>query len=193
VSPIAAHGRALHNFGHKFKLREAEKVMTYTLDQMAVDCRDALKADSGAVGRHAVRKFIEKACLDKEFVAKYLGPDNNEPRQVIHEDKELGFCILVHVSAPDTGHPHSHGPSWAIYGIAAGITEMSDWHCVEAPVGRQPGKVVKVKSYELPQGTAHLYNEGDLHSSYREHEVRMIRVEGMNLYGVHRDSFEVAA
>jgi len=166
--------------------------MPYTLDQMATDCGAALKADPGAVGRHAVRKSIEKACADKDFVAKYLGPENDAPRQVIYEDDDLGFCILVHVSAPETGHPHDHGPSWAIYGIAAGITEMSDWHCFESPDGRQAGKVVKVKSYDLPQGTAHLYNEGDLHSSRREEEVRMIRVEGKNLYGVRRAKYEIA-
>ena len=81
----------------------------------------------------------------------------------------------------------------AIYGIAAGITEMTDWHCVDQPEGRLPGKVVKVKSYDLPRGTAQLYNEGDLHSSRRENEVRMIRVEGMNLYGVRRPRYEEAA
>ena len=168
--------------------------MPYTLDQMAADCRAALEAEPGAIGRHAVRKYVEKACLDKAFVAKYLGPDNDVPRQVIYEDDELGFCILVHVAAPETGHPHphNHGPSWAIYGIATGMTEMSDWHCIEQPDGRQAGKVVKVKSYELPSGTAHLYNEGDLHSSRREEEVRMVRVEGIDLYGVRRAKFEVA-
>ncbi len=164
--------------------------MVYTLEDMASDCRSALRADSGATGRNAVRKCVEKACMDDEFVAAHLGPDNNVPRKVIYEDEELGFCILVHVAAPETGLPHGHGPTWAIYGIAAGTTEMTDWHCTEQPDGRTPGKVVRVKSYELPRGTAQLYNEGDLHSSRREKEVRMIRVEGMNLMGVRRPRYE---
>lgn len=166
--------------------------MTYTLDKMVTDCRGALANDTGAVGRNAVRKFIEQACLDDDFVATHLGPDNDTPRKVIYEDDELGFCILVHVAAPETGlpHPHNHGPTWAIYGIAAGVTEMTDWHCTKKPDGRTPGEVVKVRSYELPLGTAHLYNEGDLHSSRREHEVRMVRIEGINLMGVRRPRYE---
>ena len=164
--------------------------MVYTLDQIVADCRAALIQDTGAVGRNAVRKFVEQACLDDDFVATHLGPDNDTPRQVLYEDDELGFCILVHVAPPETGLPHGHGPTWAIYGIAAGVTEMTDWYCTEQPDGRTAGKVVKVKSYELPMGTAHLYNEGDLHSSRREHEVRMIRVEGINLMGVRRPRYE---
>ncbi|NKB20769.1 MAG: hypothetical protein GKS01_09735 [Alphaproteobacteria bacterium] len=167
--------------------------MTYTLDQMVQDCREALSTDRGAVGRNAVRQIVEKACMDEAFVTEHLGPDNDVPRQVPYEDEDYNFCILVHVAAAETGLPHGHGPTWAIYGIAAGITEMTDWHCIEEPDGRTPGKVVKVKSYELPTGTAHLYNEGDLHSSRREHEVRMVRVEGMNLYGVRRPRYEAAA
>ena len=167
-----------------------EKIMAYTLDQIVADCRAALIKDKGATGRNAVRKFVELACLDDDFVSTHLGPENDKPRQVLYEDDELGFCILVHVSAPETGLPHGHGPTWAIYGIAAGITEMTDWQCTEPPEGRTPGKVVKVKSYELPRGTAQLYNEGDLHSSRREHEVRMVRVEGINLMGVRRPRYE---
>ena len=166
--------------------------MSYTLDEMVDDCRAALKADAGPTGRHAVRKYVEKACLDKEFVSKYLGPKNDRPRTIIHEDDGPGgFYISVNVVGPKTGVPHDHGPSWAIYGIASGVNEMTDWCCLERPVGRQAGKVVKVKSYELPAGTAHLYNEGDLHSTRRTDEVRMVRVESTDLVKARRDRFEV--
>ena len=77
--------------------------MAYTLDQIVADCRAALIQDTGAVGRNAVRKFVELACLDDGFVATHLGPDNDTPRQVLYEDDELGFCILVHVATTPTG------------------------------------------------------------------------------------------
>ena len=67
---------------------------------------------------------------------------------------------------------------------------MTDWYCTEQSQGRIPGKVVKVRSYEVPKGAAHLYNEGDLHSSRREQEVRMVRVEGNNLMGTRRPRYE---
>ena len=166
--------------------------MPYTLNEMVDDCRSALKADAGFTGRHAVRKYVEKACLDKEFVSKYLGPDNDQSRTIIHQDEGPGgFYISVNVVGPKTGVPHDHGPSWAIYGIASGVNEMTDWCCLERPVGRQAGKVIKVKSYQLPAGTAHLYNEGDLHSTRRKEEVRMIRVESTDLLKTRRDRFEV--
>ena len=69
---------------------------------------------------------------------------------------------------------------------------QTDWFCKERPKGRLPGKVHRVKSYCLPRGTAHLYNEGDLHSSRREKEVRMIRVEGINLLKVRRQKYQEA-
>jgi hypothetical protein len=166
--------------------------MVYTLDEMVEDCRVALKTDAGAIGRHEVRKYVEKACLDKEFVSKYLGPDNVRPQTIIHQDEEPGgFYISVNVVGPKTGVPHDHGPSWAIYGIASGVNEMTDWCCLEQPVERQAGKVVKVKSYELPAGTAHLYNEGDLHSTRRTDEVRMVRVESTDFVKARRARFEV--
>ena len=59
--------------------------MAYTLDEMVEDCRVALKTDAGAVGRHEVRKYVEKACLDKEFVSKYLGTVTDSVEQTPHD------------------------------------------------------------------------------------------------------------
>ena len=55
----------------------------------------------------------------------------------------------------------------AIYGQASGCTVMTDWEKVEEPAGDEPGKVVKAREYEMTQGAAYLYNEGDLHSLCR--------------------------
>ncbi len=164
--------------------------MTYTLDQLAADCRAAMDKDSGPAGREEVRKCIAKACGDKEFVSSQFD-GNTTPRQVIYEDDKHGFCILAHVYEGEKGsNPHDHADSWAIYGQAMGTTTMTDWEKVEPAKGDQPGKVRKVKDYDLTPGIAHLYNEGDLHSPYRASTTRLIRVEGKNLAGVARDKFE---
>jgi hypothetical protein len=42
----------------------------------------------------------------------------------------------------------------------------------------RPGKVRKLKTYELTLGHAHTYNEGVMHSPWRERPARMIRIEG---------------
>ena len=44
--------------------------MPYTIDQFAADCRAALLKDPGPTGRERVRQFTEKACADRDFVAK---------------------------------------------------------------------------------------------------------------------------
>ena len=165
--------------------------MGYTLEQFSSDCREALLKDSGPDGLEVVRQYVGKACVDKDFVATHFGPDNNDPRKLIYEDPDLKFCIFTHVhDGAKTSPPHDHGPAWAIYGQADGVTTMTDWEKVEAPQDGQPGKVRKVRDYDLSPGIAHLYNEGDLHSPSRAATTRLIRVEGQDLTGVQRDKYE---
>ena len=57
--------------------------MAYTLDQFAADCRTALLKDAGPAGRERVRQFTEKACADRDFVAKHLGPDVDAERTIL--------------------------------------------------------------------------------------------------------------
>lgn len=168
--------------------------MAYTLEQFSADCRAALLRDSGPAGREEVRKCVEKACSDAAFVAKHLGPDNESERTLLYQDPDLGFCIFAHVyKGPKASPPHDHGPSWAIYGQAKGVTEMTDWRCVEKPAQGRPGKVEKLRTYVLRPGEAKVYNKGDLHSPRREEETRLIRIEGMNMSTIQRDKYEVAA
>ena len=82
-----------------------------------------------------------------------------------------------------------HGTSWAVYGQASGVTVMTDWEKIEEPAGDEPGKVVKAREYEMTQGAAYLYNEGDLHSPSRADTTRLIRVEGPGINDVKRDSY----
>lgn len=165
--------------------------MSYTLEQLGADCNAALKADNGPGGREVIRQNIEKALKDPDFVEAHLGPHADDERKVIYEDPDFGFCILAHVYKGARGsNPHDHGPSWAIYGQAKGVTEMTDWEKVAEPAGDAPGKVKPAAVYDLTPGVAHLYNEGALHSPRRESETRLIRVEGQNLAGVKRDKYE---
>jgi predicted metal-dependent enzyme (double-stranded beta helix superfamily) len=167
--------------------------MAYTLDQFASDCRTALKADPSPKGREKVRQAVERALRDKAFVAKHLGPQETSQRKILYEDPELKFCILAHVyEGARNSPPHDHGPSWAIYGQAEGVTEMTDWRLVERPRDGRPGKAGKVRTYNLEPGVAHLYNEGDLHSPRRADTTRLIRIEGVNLEPIKRDKYEPA-
>ena len=167
--------------------------MTYTLERFAADCRLALERDPGPAGREEVRRHVSQACLDAEFVEAHLGPDNDSPRKVLHEDERLGFCILAHVHhGASESVPHDHGPSWAIYGQAAGITEMTEWRVVTPAQSGERGKVEPDRVYAMQPGDAQVYQEGELHSPRREGETRLIRIEGRNLDGVPRNFYDKA-
>ena len=167
----------------------------YTLSQMADDLRAELSA--GPAGECADRLcgIVGRALTDPEFVAAHL-PDRapgEHPREVLYEDPELGFCICGHVyeGAAESG-PHDHGSSWAIYGQADGLTEMTDWKIVRPGDGEAPALVEPVRTYRLARGDAHFYDVGDVHSPRRDGPTRLVRVEGANLDRVTRSNIKAA-
>ena len=165
--------------------------MSYTLEQFAADCRDALRSDPGRGGREQVRRYVERALRDEEFVARHLGPQATKERDVVYEDPELGFCICIHVyDGPKQGFPHDHGPTWAIYGQAAGETEMTDWEIVTPADGERPAKAKQVKTYRLKPGSAHLYEVHDVHAPLRDGPTKLLRIEGQNTDKVKRTPIE---
>lgn len=167
--------------------------MSYTLDDFAADCRAALAADPGPDGIEKVRTFVEKALKDDDLIARYLPPDADKERRVIYEDPELKFCICAHVYAgPKDGFPHDHGPTWAIYGQAAGETEMTDWKIVKPVSGDNPALVEQTRSYSLKPGDAHIYLAGDVHAPLRNGPTRLIRVEGENCDHITRTPIKAA-
>jgi predicted metal-dependent enzyme (double-stranded beta helix superfamily) len=164
--------------------------MPHTLEKFAAAVHDILKEDPGPRGREKVCTLVEEVLKDGAFVARHLGDDVPE-RKILYEDPDLGFCILAHVyTGPRESQPHDHGPSWAIYGQARGETLMNDWALVEPARADAPGKVRHVRSYSLKPGTAHVYNEGDLHSPRRDGPTRLLRIEGTNMDAVKRLSYE---
>jgi predicted metal-dependent enzyme (double-stranded beta helix superfamily) len=167
--------------------------MGYTLEQLSSDCHDAIVNDPGPAGREIVRQCIARACGDSDFVASQFPSENTTERKAIYTDPSHGFTIFAHVyKGAKSSNPHDHESTWAIYGQAVGSTVMTDWRKVQEPNGDEPGKVEKVKSYEMTPGIAHVYQEGDLHSPERETDTCLIRVEGKNMDGVRRDKYVVA-
>jgi len=167
--------------------------MSYTLEQLSADIRNALKADGGPAGKQAVCKLVSKVLLDKEFVAKHLTAEQCKPRKVLYEDPELGFCICGHVyEGAAAGAPHDHGSSWAIYGLAEGDTEMTDWRIVKRGEGESPNLVTPAKTYVLKPGDSHFYDVGAVHSPKREGATKLVRVEGKNLDHVKRSHIKAA-
>jgi hypothetical protein len=162
---------------------------SYTLNQLAADIRAAIKADPGRAGKIAVGRLVERALTDPSFIKANLKDRAHgaDPREVLYEDSELGFCICGHVyDAPAHGKPHDHGESWAIYGQATETTEMTDWKIVEQGDGDKPSLVEPVRTYVMKPGDQHLYDVHDVHSPRRDGPCRLIRIEGKNLDHVER-------
>ena len=167
--------------------------MGYTLTQLAADIRETLTKDGGRAAKERICTYVSRSLIDKAFVATHLREraPGAHPREVLYEDPELGFCICGHVYAgPADGAPHDHGPSWAIYGQATGITEMTDWRIVKKGKDGEPTLVEPAKTYLMQPGDAHLYDVGDVHSPKRSAPVTLIRIEGQNLDRVQRSSIK---
>jgi predicted metal-dependent enzyme (double-stranded beta helix superfamily) len=164
--------------------------MAATLEQFAAECRTILTSEPGPSGRRKICARLEQLLRDADFVRTNVNEKTSE-REVLYEDPQLGFCVLAHnYNGAKDSPPHDHGPSWAIYGQAAGETEMTDYELVALPAQGKPGKVRPLRTYKLTPGTAYLYNEGDLHSPRRRGPTRLIRIEGQNMDRVKRARFE---
>lgn len=168
--------------------------MAHTIESFAAECREILSADSGIAGRRKVCERLREVLLDKDFVARHLGPGNTSEKTVIYEDPDLGFQILAHVYAgAKQSAPHDHGTTWAIYGQAAGETEMSEWKVVSKGENGKPTEVVLEKTYVMKPGDAYLYNEYKVHSPKREGATRLIRITGKDVDKLKRTDIAVAA
>jgi predicted metal-dependent enzyme (double-stranded beta helix superfamily) len=164
--------------------------MVTPLEQFTGECRTILNAEPGPSGRRKICMRLEQLLRDPDFV-KALITDKTPERQVLYEDPQIKFCVLAHkYDGAKDSPPHDHGPSWAIYGQAAGETEMTDYTLVAPPDEGKPGKARALRTYKLTPGMAYLYNEGDLHAPRRRGPTRLIRLEGMNMDRVKRAKFE---
>lgn len=164
--------------------------MGMSLEQFVAGCRDAIAANPGTPGREKVRNLVQQVLTDQSFIDSYIPPGVPE-RHVLYEDPEYGFTILAHGYIGAKGSkPHDHGPSWAIYGQAAGETIMTDWECVARPTDAAPGKAAFIRDYVMKPGDAYLYDIGVLHSPERKGDTRLLRIEGINMAKVRRFPYE---
>ncbi|MFM1815929.1 MAG: hypothetical protein RLZ98_2624 [Pseudomonadota bacterium] len=166
--------------------------MLEVITQFGRQANEILKVDPGAGGIEKVRVLLERQLLsNKDVYEAYLAAEDTPPRNVLYEDDELGFCVVAHkYPGPRQGRAHDHGPAWAIYGQVEGTIHMTEFELLEPPRAGAPGKVRAVKDYDLEPGQARVYAKGQVHSPYFPADVRVIRIEGRNLEGVPRDSFE---
>ena len=168
--------------------------MSYSLEQFSEDIRSELSVDSSATGQNKLLPFVTKALLDDTFLQQHLLASECKPRKVLYEDPVLGFCICGHVyeEGMEKVWPHDHGSSWAIYGLAEGDTEMTEWEIVKKADDSEATLVKPTRKYEMKRGDCYLYKVGDVHSPIIGAGAKLIRVEGKNLDHVKRSNIKAA-
>ncbi|MDF1750355.1 MAG: hypothetical protein P1V34_15920 [Alphaproteobacteria bacterium] len=166
--------------------------MAYTLDALIEDCRNTLQEGESEKTLTLVCDHVKRALADPSFLESMILNRPAEPeRVVLYEDADLGFCVCAHVyEGEKSGAPHDHGPTWAIYGQAAGETEMTDWRILRPAADGNPAKVELIRRYTMVPGDAHIYPTGAVHAPLRNGPTRLLRIEGRNTDKITRTPIE---
>ena len=158
--------------------------MVYSLDDFCDDTRSILEKRDDHDGREQVREKLEMLLRDPVFCAEYLGPDADSGVRQIFQDPDLHFCVLAYnMAEPRTSPPHDHGGSWAVYGQAAGYTDMTIWSA-------EDGSIEPVRSFRLEPGQAGLFDVREIHSIQYAEGSKFVRVTGVDMSQETRRVFD---
>ena len=150
--------------------------MPYSLDDLIVDIKDIILNEKIPNGSDKICYFVSKALMDQNFISENLPDRQNgeQPRQILYEDKETGFCVCGHVYSTEAiGSPHDHGLSWAIYGQASGETEMTDW------------EIIKEKSVDDIL-SKYVVNE----LSFQDAKSKIMKLDNLNLVNIDEENID---
>lgn len=162
--------------------------MPYSLENFCADLSATLKA-KGQDGLPDIARRLSELLKNPDFVAATFTEDTPIGRRELWHDPQTDAYVLAHVQeGGKTGTPHSHGASWAIYGTARGVTEMTEWRRVNAP--SETGAVLeKTRQYALGPGQTRGYASGAIHSTAHPQKAWVIRVTGTDLDAIPRYRF----
>lgn len=165
--------------------------MAYGLEDFCSNAHDALLADSGHDGRERVRQHLEALLANQAFVAGYLA-NAAAGKEILHHDPETGFYVMVHGSDDydRVGKPHDHGESWAIYGQATGLTEMTEWRRLDDGKSEHRAELEVAKKFTLTPGVVALFDSGTIHSTAHPQPARWVRVTGTDLDHIRRFRYD---
>jgi hypothetical protein len=158
-----------------------ETKMPYTLEQFCVESCATLKARSLQEALPYIAERLAQLLANPDFVAATFSDDMPPGRRVLHHDGETDFYVLAHVQEGNkVGKPHSHGASWAVYGNARAVTEMTEWRRSN-PEDAPHAELVAIRKYSLGPGQTRAYGPGVIHSTAHPQKAWVIRVTGTDL------------
>jgi hypothetical protein len=165
--------------------------MTYTLDQFCADAHDAMEKDSGNAGRNAIRGHLEKLLINQDFVTEHLASQGHG-KTLLYHDKDFDFYVMAHGTDAGNrkGKPHDHGASWAVYGQAIGLTNMTVWNRTDDRNQEGHAELAEDNTFPLNPGKAALFDTGVIHSTAHPEPARWVRVTGTNLDTIERHAYD---
>jgi hypothetical protein len=162
--------------------------MPYSLDQFCADLHATLKA-KGQSGLPEIASRLSDLLKNPDFVAKTFNDDMPPGKRELWHDPETDVYVLAHVQeGAKVGKPHSHGSSWAIYGNAMGVTEMTEWRRVN-PASEEAMVLEKADQYPLGPGQTRAYSSGMIHSTAHPKKAWVLRITGTDLDNLPRYRF----
>jgi hypothetical protein len=169
-----------------------EKSMAYSLDEFCGDCHDILIRGSDDAGREQIRANLEKLLANADFVSETFQDDMPASKRALYHDEDTDVFVYAHVQEEGKrGNPHSHGASWAIYGNAVGITNMTMWHRTNAETDDH-AELEITEEYAITPGVARAYGPNLIHSTQHPGKAWVIRVTGTDLDDLPRYRFDAS-
>ncbi|HTP90279.1 MAG TPA: hypothetical protein VMJ52_00970 [Xanthobacteraceae bacterium] len=162
--------------------------MPYTLADFCNDLSATLKTE-GESGLPDIAQKLSALLANPDFVNETFSEDTPIGKRELWHDPQSDAYVLAHVQeGGKVGKPHSHGASWAIYGTARGVTEMTEWRRLNP--ANEPGAVLeKAKEYALGPGQTQAYWGGLIHSTAHPQKAWVIRITGTDLDTIPRYHF----
>ncbi len=166
--------------------------MVYTLEQFCGDCHDILTRSSDDPAREQICANLEILLANADFVKDTFQDDTPPSKRMLYHDDDTDVCVFAHVQEPGKrGNPHSHGASWAIYGNATGITNMTIWHRTNSD-DDDHAELEIAEEYAVTPGMARAYGPGMIHSTQHPKKAWVIRVTGTDLDHMPRYRFDAS-
>jgi len=166
--------------------------MAYTLEQFCTESREVMKQKQGDDGREIVRQKLEQLLANPAFIAEHCAADKPKGNFQLYRDPELDFVVLCHrFGAGSKSPPHNHGNSWAIYGQAAGETDVTVWRRKAHDPKTGHAEIEVEQQYKMPAGKAGLFNPGVIHTVEFTDGSRYIRVTGTDLNKLDQEVYDL--
>jgi predicted metal-dependent enzyme (double-stranded beta helix superfamily) len=163
--------------------------MAYTLEQFCTESHAILKAKPLASALAQMADRLSQLLANPAFVAETFNEDMKPGKRVLHHDPELDFYVMAHVQeGGKTGKPHSHGSSWAIYGNARAVTQMTEWRRTN-PQSEDHAELVAESKYSLAPGQTRAYGPDVIHSTAHPQPAWVIRITRTDLDKLPRYHF----